>query len=73
MRKGIGSAGTTFAFLLFIIRAVISLQPQRRGGNAVMDSSIPSRKARARHSGGFAVYVRQQLECAELCQGLGEE
>lgn len=74
MRKGIGSRGTTFAFLLFITGAMISLQPQWHGGNTVMDGSIPSRKARAaRRGGGAAVYVREQLECVELCQGVGEE
>lgn len=53
---------------------MILLQPQRCGGNRVMDDYIPSRKARAaRHGGGAAVCGREWLECAELCQGLGKE
>lgn len=74
MRKGVGSNGAAFAFLLFITGAMISLQPQRHGGNTVMDGNIPSRKARAaRQGGGAAVYVREKLECVELCQRVGEE
>lgn len=39
-----------------------------------MDGYTPSRKARAaRQGGGAVVYVRERLECVELCQGAGGE
>ncbi|GAB0202653.1 hypothetical protein GRJ2_002730900 [Grus japonensis] len=58
---------------------MISLQLQRHGGidhdwNAVMEGYVLFRKDRpARRGGGVALYVREQLECIELCLGVDEE
>ncbi|GAB0206526.1 hypothetical protein GRJ2_003118200 [Grus japonensis] len=42
--------------------------------NAVMDGYVLFRKDRpARRGGGVALYVREQLECIELCLGMDEE
>jgi len=42
--------------------------------NAVMDGYILLRKDRStRRGGGVALYVREQLECIELCLGVDEE
>jgi len=42
--------------------------------NVVIDGYVIFRKDRpARRGGGVALYVREQLECIELCLGVDEE